>query len=151
MFDDLTPPQLAAVLASLVYESRRSDDGVRRPRMPDAGQRGGDDRRCAGSGGRCRWSSATPGSPRGPEPDIGFSRGRRTAGRPVGPLAAVLADTDLTAGDFVRWVRQVIDFAGQIADAAGPGALRETARRLVRAMRRGVVTYSPTTTSSGDT
>ena len=55
----------------------------------------------------------------------------------------MLADTDLTAGDFVRWVRQVPDFAGQIADAAGPGGLRETARDVVRAMRRGVVTYSP--------
>ena len=54
----------------------------------------------------------------------------------------MLADTELTAGDFVRWVRQVTDFAGQIADAAGPGELRETARTLVRSMRRGVVTYS---------
>ena len=48
-----------------------------------------------------------------------------------------------TAGDFVRWIRQVADFAGQIADAAGPGGLRETARDLIRALRRGVVTYSP--------
>src|SRR3712207_7695122 len=47
-----------------------------------------------------------------------------------------------SAGDFVRWVRQVTDFAGQVADAAGPGPLRETAREVVRSMRRGVVTYS---------
>ena len=79
---------------------------------------------------------------RGPEPDIGFSEIAYgwAAGR---SLALVLEDTDLTAGDFVRWVRQVTDFAGQVADAAGPGELRETARRLIRAMRRGVVTYSP--------
>ena len=37
----------------------------------------------------------------------------------------------------------MIDFAGQIADAAGPGELRDVARQLVRSMRRGVVTYSP--------
>ena len=36
VFDDLTPPQLAAVLAAFVYEARRNDDGERRPRMPDA-------------------------------------------------------------------------------------------------------------------
>ena len=36
----------------------------------------------------------------------------------------------------------MIDFAGQIADAAGPGELREVSRQLVRTMRRGVVTYS---------
>ena len=58
-------------------------------------------------------------------------------------LAEVLEGSDLTAGDFVRWVRQVADFAGQIADAAGPGDLRDTARLLVRSMRRGVVSYAP--------
>jgi ATP-dependent RNA helicase HelY len=57
----------------------------------------------------------------------------------------VLEDTELTAGDFVRWVRQVIDFAGQIADAAGPGQLRDVARQLVRTMRRGVVSYAAET------
>ena len=79
---------------------------------------------------------------RAAEPDIGFSEVAYgwAAGR---SLSAVLADTDLTAGDFVRWIRQVTDFAGQIADAAGPGGLRETARALIRALRRGVVTYSP--------
>jgi ATP-dependent RNA helicase HelY len=58
-------------------------------------------------------------------------------------LSAVLDDTELTAGDFVRWVRQVVDFAGQIADAADPGGLRDVARQLVRTMRRGVVSYAP--------
>jgi ATP-dependent RNA helicase HelY len=79
---------------------------------------------------------------RGPEPDIGFSEAAYgwAAGR---TLAEVLDGTDLTAGDFVRWVRQVADFAGQIADAAGPGELRDTARLLVRSMRRGVVSYAP--------
>ena len=34
------------------------------------------------------------------------------------------ASSELTAGDFVRWTRQVIDLAGQLADAAGPGVVR---------------------------
>ena len=74
---------------------------------------------------------------RGPEPDIGFSEAAYAwaAGR---SLASVLEDSELTAGDFVRWVRQVSDFAGQIADAAGPGELREVARALVRAKATGV-------------
>ena len=42
-----------------------------------------------------------------------------------------------------RLVGQVADFAGQIADAAGPGELRDSARLLVRSMRRGVVSYAP--------
>ena len=79
---------------------------------------------------------------RAPEPDIGFSEAAYgwAAGR---TLSAVLQGSDSTAGDFVRWIRQVADFAGQIADAAGPGDLRETARLLVRSMRRGVVSYAP--------
>ncbi|MFL6028379.1 MAG: DEAD/DEAH box helicase [Friedmanniella sp.] len=140
VFDDLTAPQLAAVLSSLVFQARRSDDGARRPRMPDL--RSND----AMTEVRRIWRTVSlverdARLPRAPEPDMGFSEIAYgwAAGR---SLAAVLSDTDLTAGDFVRWVRQVTDFAGQIADAAGPGRLRQTARELVQSMRRGVVVYS---------
>ncbi len=140
VFAGLREPQLAAVLASLVYEARRTDDGARRPRMPDAQSS------TAMTEVRRIWREVSlverdARLPRGPEPDIGFSEVAYgwAAGR---SLADVLEDTELTAGDFVRWVRQVVDFAGQIADAAGPGELRDTARRLVHSMRRGVVTYS---------
>ena len=140
VFAGLTAPQLAGVLSSLVYEARRNDDGARRPRTPDA--------RVAAAMTEVRriWRDVSlierdARLSRGPEPDIGFSEVAYgwAAGR---SLSAVLTDTDLTAGDFVRWVRQVTDFAGQIADAAGPGELREVARQLIRSMRRGVVTYS---------
>ena len=140
MFTGLTGPQLAAVLAALVYEARRSDEGVRRPRMPDARSNE------AMTAVRRIWRDISlverdARLPRGPEPDIGFSEVAYgwAAGR---SLSAVLDGTELTAGDFVRWVRQVIDFAGQIADAAGPGELRDVARQLVRTMRRGVVSYA---------
>ena len=49
---------------------------------------------------------------------------------------------ELAAGDFVRWMKQLLDLAGQVADAAGDGPLRDTAREVVRAVRRGVVAYS---------
>ena len=141
VFAGLTEPQLAAVLASLVYEARRNDEGPRRPRMPDA--------RSSAAMNEVRriWREVSlverdARLPRGPEPDIGFSEVAYgwAAGR---SLADVLEDTDLTAGDFVRWIRQVVDFAGQIADAAGAGELRDVARRMVDGMRRGVVTYAP--------
>jgi ATP-dependent RNA helicase HelY len=141
VFTGLTHPQLAAVLASLVFEARKSDDAGRRPRMPDARTN------LAMTEVRRIWREVSlverdARLDRGPEPDIGFSEVAYgwAAGR---GLQAVLEDSDLTAGDFVRWIRQVADFAGQIADAAGPGELRETARFLVRSMRRGVVTYAP--------
>ncbi len=141
VFDGLTHPQLAAVLASLVFEARRADEAARRPRMPDARTN------AVMIEVRRIWHEVSlverdARLERGPVPDIGFSEAAYgwAAGR---TLSAVLYGNDFTAGDFVRWVRQVSDFAGQIADAAGPGGLRETARQLVRSMRRGVVTYAP--------
>ena len=140
VFDGLTHPQLAAVLASLVFETRRADEAHRPPRMPDARSH------AAMTQVRRIWHEVSlverdARLQRGPEPDIGFSESAYgwAAGR---TLAEVLEGSDLTAGDFVRWVRQVADFAGQIADAA-TGDLRDTARLLVRSMRRGVVSYAP--------
>jgi ATP-dependent RNA helicase HelY len=73
------------------------------------------------------------------EPDLAFAR---TAARWASghSLAAVLADDDLTAGDFVRAMRQVLDMLDQVAGGAG-GTVADTARRAVRAVRRGVVAY----------
>jgi ATP-dependent RNA helicase HelY len=42
-------------------------------------------------------------------------------------------------------VKQILDLADQIADAAGDGDLRKTARGVVDAMRRGVVAYATLT------
>ncbi len=58
-------------------------------------------------------------------------------------LFDVLMISGLTAGDFVRWARQVIDAAGQVADAVGPGPLRTVAREVVFRARRGVVDAAP--------
>lgn len=54
-------------------------------------------------------------------------------------LSKVLRFGNLPAGDFVRWIRQVIDLGGQVAQAAGPGDLRRSCHELVDRMRRGVV------------
>ena len=40
-------------------------------------------------------------------------------------------------------MKQVIDLAGQVADAAGAGPVRaQAARDVVKALRRGVVAYT---------
>ena len=62
----------------------------------------------------------------------------------------MLSQSGLTAGDFVRWVRQVLDFADQVANAAGRGQLRFTAREVVHSMRRGVVAFVPETDDEED-
>jgi ATP-dependent RNA helicase HelY len=47
----------------------------------------------------------------------------------------------MTAGDFVRSIRQLLDLLGQIAQAADDD-IRPIAERSMDALRRGVVAYS---------
>jgi len=136
VFDGLAVPQLAAVLSSLVYEARASD-GKRMSRMPDRLSE------AAQSRVRAVWREVglverDHRVDRSPDPDIVFAEAAYAwaAGESLGDVVGMYG---LTAGDFVRWVRQVIDAAAQLADAAGTGELRETCRGVVKAMRRGVI------------
>ena len=55
---------------------------------------------------------------REPDPGFAWAAYRWAEGD---DLDDVLDGTDLAAGDFVRWVKQLLDLAGQVADAAGDG------------------------------
>ena len=65
-------------------------------------------------------------------------------------LAAVLTaaeqnGSELTAGDFVRWCRQVLDLLDQIAGVAGrSGGVGKVAAAAGQAVRRGVVAVGAT-------
>ena len=152
LWDDLSPAELAACVSALSFESRQADD-VQPPRLPK---------------GRVPEALAATVRTWGEldqlekdndlsflrEPDLGFAwaayrwaRGAR--------LESVLAEApDLTPGDFVRSVKQLIDLLDQIAaatpqppaeDTASPGDLAATARAAIDAMRRGVIAYSALT------
>ena len=54
-------------------------------------------------------------------------------------FAEVVAEEDLTGGDFVRAVKQLTDLLGQIATVSPDPATRATARRAADACFRGVV------------
>jgi len=146
VWDGLPAAELAACVSALVYESRQREE-VGPPRLP---------------GGRVRpaleqtvrlWSDLDALESEHHldflrEPDLGFAWAayRWASGH---RLEAVLADSDLTAGDFVRWTKQLMDLLGQIADAAETAeqdsGVRRTARAAVDALRRGVVAYSSVT------
>jgi len=139
LWDHLDVPELAAVLSSLVFEARRPDD-ARAPRMPSEPVRE------ALSDVVRLWSELEQVE-RGHgvdflrEPDAGFAwAAHRWASGDE--LDEVLSVVDLAAGDFVRWVKQLIDLSLQVANAAGDSPLRRTAREVVDAVRRGVVAYS---------
>ena len=80
-------------------------------------------------------------------PDAGFAWAayRWASGHRLEP---VLRDADLTAGDFVRWCKQLADLLGQVADgAAAQGTpagrrLARTAHDAIDAVKRGVVSFS---------
>ncbi len=138
LWDDLTPSELAAALSILVFEARRPDD-ARSPRIP-----GGEVKEAIAEMVRL-WGEldALEREHRLDflrEPDLGFAWAayRWAEGD---DLDSVLGATDLAAGDFVRWMKQLLDLAGQVADAAGGTPLRKTAREVVdaRAPRCGGV------------
>ncbi len=136
LFDELAAPELVAVLSSLVYESRGGDQR-RPPRLPTRSSE------IAQTMVRRVWREVSllerdHRLEQGRDPDIGFAEAAYwwAGGESLGE---VLERTDLTAGDFVRWTRMVIDLASQLTDAVGPGPLSETCREAIASMRRGVV------------
>lgn len=135
VFDKLDYPQLAAVLSTIVHESRPGDRGHLH-RMPDHGSESAES--------QLRAVRAEIGllerdhrieRPR--DLDIGFAEMAYAWAAGAG-LETVL--DDMSAGDFVRRVRQVCDLAGQIAHAGVSEELAHTCRQVVGTMQRGVVT-----------
>jgi len=140
VFDGLGPSGLASALSTLVYEARRPEDVVSARVPGGATQRAIDDlerlwRELAEVEREHRLDFL-----RRPDTGLAWAAYRWTEGD---DLSEVLDDSDLTAGDFVRWIKQLIDLCGQVADAAGSTTLRETARDVVRRTRRGVVAVAP--------
>jgi ATP-dependent RNA helicase HelY len=139
IWDELTPAELAAVVSTLVYENRRPDESV--PRVP-SGRVQTALGEMAHTWGRLVEAEAAERLSFLREPDLGFTWAawRWASGA---RLEQVLDDDpDLTAGDFVRWCKQLVDLLGQIALVAGDTPVRRTSRQAIEAVRRGVVAYS---------
>ena len=140
-WDGLEPAELAAVVSALVYESRRDHGPM--PRVPSGAvsdalaetvrlwaELEGDERRHKVERTR--------------EPDLGFAWPMHRWARGES-LAAVLTaaeqnGVELSAGDFVRWCRQVLDLLDQIVGVAGRGSgVGRAAATAIATIRRGVV------------
>jgi ATP-dependent RNA helicase HelY len=138
-WETLDAAELAAVASAVVYESRRDDDPS--PKIPP---------------GKCRealqdldrrWntlrgveSDAGLTFLRQPDPGFAWLAWRWAKGH---SLDAVLRDTQLAPGDFVRWVKQLLDLLDQVTKAAPEDSrTAKTAREALGKLRRGVVAYS---------
>ncbi len=132
-------PSLAAAVSCLVYESRREGPGGSRPVAGEAGELVG-----ATTAVWLRVAAAEReiGLPATRDVDPGFAAAiaawARGATLAEALAVAVGGGTDLSAGDFVRWCRQVVDLLDQIAGVAGPD-VAAVARSAVGSLRRGVV------------
>jgi ATP-dependent RNA helicase HelY len=142
LWDELAPADLAAALAVLVFESRRADDATP-PRLPRGPVKEilRDMVTLWGQLDRLEKEHRVEFLR---EPDLGFAWAAQ-AWASGATLDEVLTETDLAAGDFVRWMKQLLDLAGQVADAASGTPLRDTARETITLLRRGVVAYSSLT------
>jgi ATP-dependent RNA helicase HelY len=144
LWDDLPPADLAACVSALVYESRQPDDAAP-PRLPT-----GPSRAALASmvhtWGRLDELESDHHLNFLREIDIGFAWAmwRWASGA---RLETVLDEGELTAGDFVRWTKQVLDLLDQVGQASD-GRLRATADAASTAIRRGVIAYSSVAGSS---
>ncbi|NUU32896.1 DEAD/DEAH box helicase [Arthrobacter sp. C9C5] len=139
-FSDLDAAEIAALASVLVYQAKREDRGLR-PKMPSVSLESAVDTVVR------EWSALEDVEeanklPLTGEPELGlvwpifkWAKGRH--------LQEVLSGTDLAAGDFVRWVKQVIDLLDQLAKI--PGLEPRVARLCgdaITLVKRGVVAYS---------
>ncbi|MGH4025001.1 MAG: DEAD/DEAH box helicase, partial [Pseudonocardiaceae bacterium] len=138
----LEPAELAAVVSAVVYEARRDDAAT--PRVPP-----GPVSEALAATVRL-WADLEADErrhrlERTREPDLGFAwpvyRWARGESLSAVLTAAEKNGVELSAGDFVRWCRQVVDLLDQmrgVADDDDSGGGRAAAD-AVRALRRGVV------------
>ena len=139
LWDGLDPAELAACVSMLTFESRQSDDDTA-PRLPPGPVRD------VVASMISVWSELDEVEKDNRlsflrQPDLGFAWAAHAWARGR-PLETVL-QPDLTPGDFVRAVKQLMDLLGQIAVAAGAGSkLASTAHAAADALRHGVVAYT---------
>ena len=134
-----SPPEVAALLSSVVYEGRE--------RVPLSGRDahraddGSGTSCCGASGGRCdaprtstRCSSAASSTQGFATPICHWAEGQ--------PLEEVLAETEMAPGDFIRNCKQLLDLMRQIEDVGASRDRGSRARGARDQVLRGVVAYT---------
>jgi len=139
VLDQLDPATLAAVCSTFVYESRRGDSDEA-PSVP-----GGPTQKALDEIHQI-W-----GQVEGVEHEHRVNENRTLdAGlawavyrwAKGATLMRILTSNDVTAGDFVRWVRQVIDLLGQIVAVTPQDSdLHANAVAAIELCKRGIISY----------
>jgi ATP-dependent RNA helicase HelY len=140
LLDGLAPAALASLVSCFTYEHRRPTPPPE-PWFPSkaAKDRFRDIERLARE---LAASERLNGVPETRQPEAGFAPIAHSwaAGEELSVLLET--DDDLTAGDFVRNIKQLIDLLRQIANVAPEPATARAARHAADAIHRGVVALS---------
>ena len=141
-FDDLEPAEVAAVASCFTFERRGPDgDGPRPPRAWPSRTVAQRYRAVERIGRELVVAEHDQRLPTSRPPDPGFAAA--AAGWVQGrDLADILDDEEMTGGDFVRNIKQLIDLLGQIAEVAPDPQTADRARAAAEECRRGVVAAS---------
>ena len=133
-FDTLDGPEMVSVLSALVFEARRDES----PKIPKGAVEESLNELIH------QWSiihtnEIEIGLEPMREPDLAFcwASYRWASGH---SLAAILRGTELTVGDFVRSMKQIIDLLRQIGNASPH--LAQTVENALRRIDRGIISYA---------
>jgi ATP-dependent RNA helicase HelY len=138
---ELNPPELAACVSSLVYETRGGEVPPGEELAPPTAAVRHALRELAELQGEIHGHEESEGLELTRPLDPGFADlAYRWAKGDT--LEDVLADEEITPGDFVRVTKQLIDLLQQVAAVADDPDLADTARQAVDACQRGVIAYS---------
>ena len=142
-WDGLDAAELCGVVSTLIYEPRR--DEVFAEAMPTPAVRD------ALAATVRVWSALADdetehGLPTSREPQLGFvwAAFRWARQERLDRVLTAAADrgNEMSAGDFIRWCKQLLDLLDQIASAGAGTPIAAVARTAVTAVRRGVVAQS---------
>jgi ATP-dependent RNA helicase HelY len=141
LLDDLDPAALAGLTSAFVYEQRSSGPDLE-PWFPSKAVAHRADR-LVQLATELNVDERDLGLPLTRTPDAAFFP-LAHAWAAGDDLDHVLADEELSGGEFVRTVKQLIDLLRQVGEASTGPATAATARRAADAVHRGVVAASST-------
>jgi ATP-dependent RNA helicase HelY len=134
--DDVDAPALAGLLSTFVYEHRSPEPPAPPWFTNDLARKRWRSIQAASEDLAADEQSSELGVHRAPDPGFFAAAHAWTAGHELG---TVVGDEELTGGDFVRTMKQLIDLARQVADVAPSSATRDVAREVATLAFRGIV------------
>ena len=139
VWDHLSAPELAAIVSTCVYQSRGEESAAVEPWTAASGALAHAWEATLALSQAVMSVEKSVGVPQSPELDPGLAQAVMAWANGA-TLTTAIWGTPLLAGDFVRWIRQVVDLLDQIAHVAS-AETSTVARQARRLILRGVVSW----------